>query len=368
MNFDFSDEQKLLRQQARRFLTEKCPAAIVRRVIERRASFDETLWWQLAEQGWLGLAIPTEYGGSGLGYLELCVAAEELGRVLAPIPLSSSIYLCAEALLMAGTEAQKSRYLPELAAGSLIGTLAFAEGYGFPAERTVSAEVRGGKIFGIKWPVADGNSAHIAVVLAGTSEGSSGLFLCDLRQATVVREALETVDASRAQARLRFNGAICEPLGMEATWAGFYRLVERGVVLYAFEQIGGADACLSMAVDYARERKAFGRLIGSFQAIKHRLADLYVRNELARANTYYSAWALSVDAPELPLAAAAARVSAIDAFEYAARESLHVHGGMGFTWEMNCHLFYRRSRQLAVNLGSAALWKRRIASLLERQI
>jgi acyl-CoA dehydrogenase len=139
-------------------------------------------------------------------------------------------------------------------------------------------------------------------------------------------------------------------------------------VLYAFEQICGADACLSMAVDYARERKAFGRLIGSFQAIKHRLADLYVRNELARANTYYSAWALSVDAPELPLAAATARVSAIDAFEYAARESLHVHGGMGFTWEMNCHLFYRRSRQLAVNLGSAALWKRRIASLLEQQI
>jgi len=368
MNFDFSEEQKHLQREAHRFLAEQCPAARVRRVIEEGGMFDSPLWRQLMEQGWAGLAIPSECGGAGLGYVELCVTAEELGRALAPVPISSSIYLCAEALLIAGSESQRRRHLPGLAAGTVLGTLAFAEGPGFPGERSVQLEYRSGRLFGTKWPVADGNAADVAVVLARAADGAVGLYLCDLRQPEVARETLKTIDPSRAQARLQFQAASCEPLGFGAGWADFQRTIERAAVLTAFEQIGGADACLQMAIAYAKERKAFGRLIGSFQAIKHKLADMYVKNELARANAYFGAWALSVDAPELPLAAAAARVSAIDAYEFASRENLHIHGGMGFAWEMDCHLYYRRSRLLAVNLGSASMWKRRIADRLETSL
>src|SRR5882757_283915 len=156
MNFDFSEEQKHLQREAHRFLAEQCPASRVRRVIERGDMFDSTLWRQLIEQGWTGLAIPGECGGSGLGYVELCVTAEELGRALAPVPISSSIYLRAEALLIAGSESQRRRYLPGLAAGTVLGTLAFAEGPGFPGEHSVHLEYRSGRLFGTKWPVADG--------------------------------------------------------------------------------------------------------------------------------------------------------------------------------------------------------------------
>jgi acyl-CoA dehydrogenase len=368
MNFDFSEEQKLLQAEAHRFLLEQCPVSVTRRVIEQAQMFDSTLWLRLIEQGWPGLAIPCEYGGAGLGYFELCVTAEELGRALAPVPLSTSIYLCAESLVIAGSEPQKRLYLRALAGGTMIGTLAFAEGYGFPGEHSVDVEYRNGCLFGTKWPVADGDAADLAVVLARAIDGAVGLYLCDLRQPGVTRESLKTIDPSRAQARLQFQGGACEPLGTRAGWADFQHTIDRAAVLTAFEQVGGAGACLDMAVAYAQEHKAFGRPIGSFQAIKHKLADMYVKNELARANAHYGAWALSVDAPELPLAAAAARVSATDAYEFAAREGLHIHGGMGFTWEMDCHLHYRRSRSLAVNLGGASLWKRRIADQLEAQL
>src|SRR5438552_3886399 len=233
MNFDFSDDQKVLRDQARKFLSQHAAPARVRRILETDAPYDAELWRGMAEQGWPGTAIPESHGGAGFGYLELCVIAEELGRSLAPTPFSSSVYLVTEALLLAGSDAQKKAWLPKLAMGESIGCFAFA------------------------------------------------------------------------------------------------------------------------------------RPIASFQAIKHKLVDMYVAIELARSNAYYAAWALSTGAPELPVAAAAARVSATEAFWLAAKENIQTHGGMGFTWEFDCHLYYRRAKELALVVGAAPYWKDQLIGALE---
>ena len=361
MNFDFSDDLNLLRDEARRFLAEQCPPKAVRRILDGEAPYDRDLWKRVGEMGWLGAAVPEEHGGAGLGHEGLCVLAEELGRALAPIPFASSIYLATEAIVTHGTEAQKTRHLPRLTTGELIGTLALAEGPDNPRPEAVAARVRDGRLEGDKWPVVDGSIAGLAVVVARDAQDAVGLYLVDLDGEGVTRETLETVDPTRNQARLRFAGAPAEPLGNgSAGWGAVHALLDRAAVLIAFEQVGGAQACLEMATAYAKERIAFGRPIGSFQAIKHKLADVYVATELARSNAYYGAWALQADAPELSLAAATARVSATEAFHLASKENIQTHGGMGFTWELDCHLYYRRAKMLALMLGSARHWKERL--------
>jgi len=226
--------------------------------------------------------------------------------------------------------------------------------------------VVGGRLSGSKWPVTDGGVADTAIVVARDETGDVALFLVDLTASSVSRRNLTTVDPSRNHARIEFNGTNVEKLGAAATgWPLVQRLLERAAILIAFEQVGGADACLDMARSYAQERYAFGRPIGSFQAIKHKLADVYVAIELARSNAYYGAWALSADASELPLAAATARVSATEAFHLASKENIQTHGGVGFTWDVDCHLYYRRSKQLALALGGAPWWKNRLVELIE---
>ena len=198
--------------------------------------------------------------------------------------------------------------------------------------------------------------------------GQPGLFLVDLAGAGVTRETLKTLDPTRGAARLTFAGAPAERLGEAGEGLALVeQVLDRAAVLLAFEQVGGADRCLEMAKDYALERYAFGRPIGSYQAIKHKLADIYVKNELARSNAYYGAWALNTGAAELPMAAAAARIAACEAFWFAAKENIQTHGGIGFTWEMDCHLFYRRARQLGLVAGGAKGWKERLVSQLERR-
>ncbi|QDL96597.1 acyl-CoA dehydrogenase [Rhodopseudomonas palustris] len=362
MNFDFSDDQKQLRDQARRFLAEKCSPKAVRAVLEGKADYDRELWKGLAEMGFLGVAIPEEYGGTGAGHLELCVIAEELGRALAPVPFSSTVYLAAEALLLAGSEEQKQKWLPKISSGEAIGTLALFEGTGKPSPAAVKLAVSNGTLSGTKKPVADGAIADFAIVAART--GNSGrdtdvsLFLVDLKAGGVTAKALQNVDPSRQQAELTFAGAKAEPLGAaNEGWSILSRVMDRAAVLVAFEQVGGADRALEMGRDYALDRIAFGRPIGSFQAVKHILADMYVSATLARSNSYYGAWALSTDAAELPEAAASARISATQAFQHCAKQNIQVHGGMGFTWEFDCHLYYRRSNALALSLGSQSYWE-----------
>jgi len=370
MNFDFSDEQKMLKEYARKFLKERCGTNAVRRVLDGGESYDRDLWRGIVELEWPGTAIAEEYGGIGYGYLELCVVAEELGRALAPVPFSSSVYLATEAIQLAGTDEQKRKYLPRLAAGEIIGTFALAEGTHPPTEENISTLLRDGKLHGTKLPVADGDVADLAVVVARSSEASPAvsLYLVELSGAGVTRDPIKSIDPSRSHARVAFNGAVAQPLGThQEGWSHVERLMERAAVLLAFEQLGGADAALEMATEYAKSRYAFGRPVGSFQAIKHKLADAFIANELARSNCYYAAWALSTDAADLSIAAASARVAATQAYAYISAENIQTHGGIGFTWESDCQLFYRRAKLLALSLGGVHRWKNRLIDQLANQ-
>jgi len=365
MNFEFSDDQKQLRDQARRYLTEHSPPKAVRAVLEGNAPYDKALWKGLAEMGFLGVAIPEEFGGAGAGHLELCVIAEEMGRALAPVPFSSTIYLAAEAIMLAGSDEQKAKWLPKIASGEAIGTLALFEGAGNPSPKAINVSGSQGTVSGIKKPVPDGAIADFAIVAARTGstgrETDIGLFIVDLNGDGVTRKPLSNIDQAHGQAEITFDKAKAEPLGATGEgWSILTRVLDRAAVLVAFEQVGGADRALEMGRDYALDRIAFGRQIGSFQAVKHILADMYVSATLARSNCYYGAWALSTDAAELPEAAATARVSATQAFLHCAKNNNQVHGGMGFTWEFDCHLYYRRANALALVLGSLTYWENRL--------
>ena len=368
MNFDFSDDQKSLKDEARKFLTDKAGAKVTRRVLDDAAvSYDETLWRAVAEMGWLGAAIPEEHGGLGLGRLELCVLAEELGRAVAPIPFSSTVYFFAEALMLAGSDAQKAAHLPKVAGGATIGCFALSEGPGAPTAASIQAKFDGSTLNGVKIPVTDGDVANWAVVAAKEGSGVS-LVLVDLSQSGVKRETLKTLDPSRGHAKLEFKNVKAERLGAAGQgWELAEAVLDRAAVLLAFEQVGGSQACLEMSIDYAKNRYAFSRQIGSFQAIKHKLADMYVAVEVARSNAYYGAWALSTEASELPFAAAAARAAGSDAYYLCAKENIQTHGGMGFTWDVDCHLFYRRAKLLALQAGSPAAWKEKLVKRLEQR-
>ena len=368
MNFEFSAEQNLLREQASGFLADNCPPSAVRAILEGDAPYDAGLWRQVAELGWTATTIPERHGGLGLSYLELCVIAEELGRAIAPLPFSSSVYLATEALLLAGSEAQQEAWLPKLAAGEAIGTFALGEKPGQASPRSLETTVAAGKLSGTKMPVADGDVADFAVVVAKSDAGDgASLQLVPLSGAGVARSPVQTLDPTRSHAKLDFNGAAAEPLGADgAGWGLTQRLLDRAAVLFAWEQVGGANAALEQAKEYAMGRYAFGRPIAGHQAIKHKLANIYVKNTLARSNGYYGAWALSTEAAELPLAAATARVSAIEAYYYASKENIQTHGGMGFTWEFDCQFHYRRAKLLSVNIGSEGVWQDRLIAAIER--
>lgn len=372
MNFDFSDDQKQLRDEARKFLGEKCPPRAVRAVLDGKAPYDKDLWKGLAEMGFLGVAIPEEFGGAGAGHLELCVIAEEIGRALAPVPFSSTVYLAAEALLLAGSSRQKRKWLPAIASGEAIGTLALFEGIGNPSPKAIQLTASAGALNGVKKPVPDGTIADFVIVAARTdSTGRNSdisLFLVETKSGGVEARSLTNVDPSRGQAELIFQNCKAEPLGAPGEgWSILSQLLDRAAVLTAFEQVGGADRALEMGRDYALDRIAFGRPIGSFQAIKHMLADMYVAATLARSNCYYGAWALSTDAPELAEAAASSRISATQAFQHCAKNNIQVHGGMGFTWEFDCHLYYRRANALALSLGSLSYWEDQLIDRLRRK-
>jgi acyl-CoA dehydrogenase len=365
MNFDFPDELKQLRDEARRFLTEQCPTSVTRRILEGPEPYDRALWQAMAEMGWTGAAIPEEFGGAGLGHLAVCVLAEELGHAVAPVPFASSVYLATEAILRFGSDAQKQEYLPKLAAGEIIGTLAMAERPG-PADPTkLRASLTDGRVSGTKLAVPDGDVADFAIV-AVRAERGPGLVIADLTGPGVSRETVTTIDPTRSHARIVFDGAPAEALPGSEGAESVRHLLDRAAVMLAFEQVGCAQAALEMARDYARERFAFGRPIGSFQAIKHKLADIYIAVELARSNAYYGAWALSTDAAELPIAASVARISACDAGWLASKENIQTHGGMGFTWQMDCQFYYRRAKLHAMALGGAREWKCRLVAELRK--
>jgi acyl-CoA dehydrogenase len=365
MNFDFSDDQKLLQQTARDFLTEHAPLSTCRAVLESDQAYAASLWKGAAEMGWQGAVIPEQYGGAGFGHLELAMIAYEVGRSLAPIPFGPSVYVATEALLCFGSDAQKNSWLPKLASGDAIGTFALAEKPGQNSVESIQASVEQGKLSGTKLPVLDGEIADLAIV-AAREGGALGLYVVDLSQGGVTRSGLGSFDPSRPQAKIVFDGAACERLG-NADAAAVSHLLDRAAVLTAFEQVGAAERAFEITRDFILGRFAFGKPIGAFQAIKHRMADLWCEIELARSNAYYAAWALANEDPELSVAACVARIQASQAFEKVTVEMIEFHGGVGYTWEYDCHLFYRRAKLLSASIGTPKYWKNLLIDRLQAQ-
>jgi len=365
VNLEFSEDQLFVQRSAREFLAKRAGLDVCRRVLESpEPSYDRALWQGVAEMGWLGAVVPEAHGGAGLGYLELVLIAEEIGRALAPIPFGPSVYLATEALLQLGSEEQRRRHLPQLASGARIGCFAAAEGGADAVPDELLTRFEAGRLDGEKLPVQDGAGADLGVVVARGAAGPT-LALVDLHGPGVARAPLASFDPSRPQARIAFDAAPAEALGPADGSAAIRALLDRAAVMAGFEQLGGASRALEITREYALGRYAFGRPIASFQALKHRLADLYAAIELARSNGYYAAWALSSGSDELELAACTFRAAAGDAFELASREMVQIHGGVGFTWEYDCHLFYRRAKLASAWLGTPSAWREKLIARLE---
>lgn len=350
MDFDLSDEQKMLAEQARGLLAERTPYDHLRKLIDGGAEWDEALWRELGAMGFLGANIPEAHGGLGMTELDLGVISQELGRANAAVPFFSSIVLAADAIRLAGSAAQQAEWLPKLASGEVVACFASAEGPGpVLGQGAVLAQ---GKLTGTKQPVADAGIASLAVVQVG-----EGLALVRLDQPGVTRTRLDSFDQLRAHYRIDFAGAEAEVMPGQGVLP---TLLDRAAVQAAFEAVGGSEACLQMGLGYVKDRQMFGRPLASYQAIKHKLADVAVAIELAKSNAYFGGWAADASPADLPAAAAAARLTAIKAFELAARENLQVQGGIGYTFEANCHFYYRRERMLAVIVGNRGYWANRL--------
>lgn len=345
MNFDFADEHRMLGEQLRRLLAAVAPLAAARATIDSREA-NNAAWRTLIEIGVTGATIGESDGGLGLGAFPLCIAAEEIGWSVAAVP-TDSLYLGATLIALGGSPVQRARWLPLLASGAAIACAV--------TQRDQPLTAQGETLTGTAGPVPEGMTAQVAVIAA-----ASRLWLVDLAQQGIVRSPLETLDPGRPVARLELTRALAEPLG-----AGIVQTASRHAAAYtAFEQVGGAARALDEAIAYARGRRTFGRAIAGYQAIKHKLADMWASVEIARAHAMYAAWALEVNSADLPLAVASARAAATEAYLFVAREALQVHGGFGFTFEADCHLFYRRARALAGRYGSAPTWRAEVADLL----
>lgn len=326
----------------------------MRRAVQTGAPIDAQTWRALSEFGAPAIAVPEARGGLGLGPLELCVGAEEIGRALTATPFCPSVGLFGQFFAHDAACELAEEVLPQLASGARTGAFAFAERVGDDPLSAAHTVVEKGRIRGRKVAVLNGAAADWAVVTARDERGATIPCLVDLSQPGVERCSSVSIDPALGLATLVLDNAPARPIPGEGL---IERVLHHGAILIAFEQVGGAEAALEMARTYALTRVAFGRPIGSFQAIKHMLADMYVAAALAKANCYFAAWALAAKAPELPRAAAAARLSAGAAYQHCARNNIQVHGGIGFTWEADCHLHYRRANALAAALGPARIWE-----------
>ncbi|MGI8939447.1 MAG: acyl-CoA dehydrogenase family protein [Iamia sp.] len=356
MNFAFSDEQEELRKVVRQFLENKSSETAVREQMDTEDGFDPAVWSQMAEQlGLQGLAIPEEYGGSGYGYIELIVIFEEMGRSLLCAPYFSTVALAANALLHSGDDAAKEAHLPGIASGETIATVAFTEANGKWDESGITATATkdgdGYTISGEKMFVLDGHTANLIIVAATTDAGTS-LFTVAGAADGLTREALPTMDQTRKQARLTFDGTAATLLGTDGEgWAVMERVLDLAAVALAAEQVGGGQLVLDMSVQYAKDRVQFGRPIGSFQAIKHKCADMLLEVESAKSAAYYAGWCASELNDELPSVASLAKAYCSEAYFHAAAENIQIHGGIGFTWEHPAHLYFKRAKSSELLFG-----------------
>jgi alkylation response protein AidB-like acyl-CoA dehydrogenase len=371
VNFAFSEEQDQLREAVRKFLEAKSPESEVRRLMETTEGYDPAVWQQMAnELGLQSLHIPEEFGGQGFTFVELGIVLEEQGRALLCAPYFSTVVLAANAILNAGSADEKGALLPGIASGETIATLAFTEpngkwdADGITMEATESGD--GYTLNGTKMFVLDGHTADLIVVVARTA-GTSGedgisFFTVAGDAAGLTRTALATMDQTRKQAKLEFSDVSAAKLGETgAGWAALSKTLDQAAVGLSNEMVGGAQFVLEESVQYAKDRVQFGRPIGSFQAIKHKCADMLLEVESAKSAAYYSAWAAAEDNDELPVVASLAKAYCSDAYFHAAAENIQIHGGIGFTWEHNAHLYFKRAKSSEILLGDATYHRELLA-------
>ena len=364
MRLGFSEDQEELRRFVRQFLEEKSPESAVREVMSTDGGYDEAVWRQMATQlGLQGIAIDERHNGGGFTFRELVLVLEEMGRALLCAPYFSSVVLAAGALDRSGDEAACEELLPAIASGDCIATLAFEEEN--EAHGTVAiADGAGWRLRGEKSYVLDGHVADAVLVAARSPKGLS-LFRCAGDAEGLERELLPTLDLTRKQARLTFAGTPAVAVGRHGDGTRVLgEVLQLAAVALAAEQVGGTQQCLDMAVGYAKERMQFGRPIGSFQAIKHRCADLLLECETARSAAYYAGWCAAAGDEDLPVAAAMAKAHCSDAYYRAAAENIQIHGGIGFTWEHPAHLYFKRAKASQLMFGDPAHHRARLADLV----
>ena len=371
MNFAFSEEQEQLREAVRRFMEAKSPSSEVRRLMETTEGYDEAVWKQMAQElGLQSLHIPEAHGGQGFTFVELGIVLEEMGRVLLCAPYFSTVVLAADAIMNAGTDAQQGELLPGIASGETIAALAFTEPNGRWDASGITMEASGSgdsyQLSGTKMFVIDGHTANTIITvarLAGTSgEDGISFFAVDGDASGLTRTPLATMDQTRKQARLDFSDVAARPLGEPgAGWAALSKTLDQAAVGLSNEMVGGAQKVLEMAVDYAKVRVQFGRPIGSFQAIKHKCADMLLEVESAKSAAYYALWAAAELNEELPVVASLAKAYCSEAYFHAAAENIQIHGGIGFTWEHPAHLYFKRAKSSELLFGDPTYHREQLA-------
>jgi alkylation response protein AidB-like acyl-CoA dehydrogenase len=366
MNFAFTEEQEELRNTVRAFLEAKSPESAVREQMETEDGYDPAVWSQMAEQmGLQGLHIPEEYGGSGFSYVELGIVLEEMGRALLCAPFFSSVVLAANTLIQSGDDDAKKAYLPGIASGETKATLAYTEPSGKWDESGITVEATasgdGYSITGTKSFVLDGHIADLIIVAAKTGAGTS-LFAVEGGASGLTRTALSTMDQTRKQAKLDFDGTPATLIGEDGKgWDVLDTVLDLAAVGLAAEQVGGAQKVLEMAVEYAKVRVQFGRPIGSFQAIKHKCADMLLEVESAKSAAYYGMWCAAEMNDELPSTASLAKAYCSEAYFHAAAENIQIHGGIGFTWEHPAHLYFKRAKSSELLFGDPTYHREQLA-------
>ncbi len=366
MNFAFTEEQEELRNTIRAFLEAKSSEEAVREQMETDQGYDTEVWTQMAEQmGLQGLAIPEEYGGSGFSYIELGIVLEEMGRALLCAPFFSSVVLGANTLLQSGDDAAKAEYLPKIAMGESIATLAVTEPNGRWDEEGIEMQASGSgsdvTLTGTKSFVIDGHIADLLIVAAKSPAGTS-LYVVDGDASGITRTQLSTMDQTRKQAKIEFDGTPAKLLGEEGKgWDVLSTVFDLVAVGLAAEQVGGAQLVLEQAVEYAKVRVQFGRPIGSFQAIKHKCADMLLEVESAKSAAYYGLWCAAEMNDELPSTASLAKAYCSEAYFHAAAENIQIHGGIGFTWEHPAHLYFKRAKSSELLFGDPTYHREQLA-------
>ena len=382
MNFGFNEEQELLRSTARKFFDNECASETVRRLMDGPEGMTPDLWKKIAEQGWTGLIFPDEHGGMGLGFVDLVVLMEEMGRSVVPGPFFSTVLLGGLAIREAGTDAQKKAWLPKISSGDARATLAWMEPSADLGARgiTLQAAAKGGgfTLNGTKLFVQDAHTADVIVVAARTSSGQPAgaqnpedgvsLFLVPKDTPGMTVTLLPTMDQTRKLCEVGLKNVA---LGADALmgqagsgWAPLSRVIDRATVALCAEMCGGAQKVLEMTVEYAKIRQAFGRPIGSYQGVKHKAADMLVDVENSKSITYYAAWAMDEGVPEGQLAVSMAKAYVSDAYRRVSGAGIQLHGGIGFTWEHDLHLYFKRAKGSEFTFGDATWHRERVAQLV----